>query len=239
MLVVQINAVIQKSGKLDQVITRKLVHIFAAPVFIVSWMLYSGTIFSRFLTMIVPILFILMFYAVGTGKMKNENLVASMSRSGDPKELLGGTLHYAIIMVVITILWFYAFGTSRNPTALIIIGCLAGGDGLADVVGRKYGGDRKFGIGGSQKTVIGSIGMFMGSLLTSIILVALFSLENPAFNLITLFIPILITSFVATIVEALSPPGYDNWLVFISVIIMITIFTFLIPTWWPFNYFTF
>jgi len=236
MLVVLINAVIQKSGKLDQVITRKIVHIFAGPVYILSWLLFSGAIFSRFIAIIVPGFFILAFVLIGTGKMVNENLVASMSRTGDPKELLGGTLHYAIIMLIISILWFYY---PANPSSLIIMGCLAGGDGLADIIGRKYGGEKKFGIGGSQKTLIGSIGMFVGSFLTCIILTAIFLIEIAEFNLATLILPILIISIVATIVEALSPKGYDNWLIFISVIIMITIFWLVIPEWWPYNYFAF
>lgn len=236
MMVVQINAAIQKSGKLDQVVTRKLVHIFAGPVYIVSWLLFSGEIFSRFLAIIVPGLFILTFVAIGTGKYYDENMVNSMCREGDPKELMGGPLHYAMIMVIITIFWFYASG---SPAALIIMGCLAGGDGLADVLGRKYGGERKFGIGGSEKTVIGSIGMFIGSFLTCIILIAIFSLENPAFSLAILIMPVLIICIVATIVEALSPKGRDNWLVFISVVLLIAIFWLFIPQWWPYNFFAF
>lgn len=236
MMVVQCNALIQKSGKLDQVITRKLVHIFVGPVYCISWLLFSGMIFSRFIAMIVPGFFILAFVLVGTGKIENENLVNSMSRSGDPKELLQGTLHYAIIMLIVTILWFYY---PANPSTLIILGCLAGGDGLADVVGRKYGSDRKFGIGGSEKTLQGSIGMFVGSFLTSLILVVIFFVVIPEFNLATLFLPILIISIVATIVEALSPKGYDNWLIFISVIVMIMIFWLVLPEWWPFDYLRF
>jgi dolichol kinase len=236
MMVVQINAAIQKSGKLDQVITRKLVHIFAGPVYIVTWLLFSGMFFSRFLAIIVPGLFILVFVAIGTGKYYDENMIASMCREGDPKELLEGPLHYAIIMVIISILWFYSPGT---PAALIIMGTLAGGDGLADILGRKYGGDRKFGIGGSEKTLIGSIGMFIGSFLTCIILLAIFSLENPAFSLAILIMPVLVICIIATIVEALSPKGRDNWLIFISVVVVIAIFWLLIPSWWPYNLFAF
>ena len=119
------------------------------------------------------------------------------------------------------------------------MGCLAGGDGLADIIGRKYGGEKKFGIGGSQKTLIGSIGMFTGSFLTSIILTAIFLIERAEFNLTILILPILIISIVATIVEALSPKGYDNWLIFISVIITVTIFWLVVPEWWPYNYLSF
>ena len=231
MMVVQINGVIQKSGKLSSDVTRKIVHIFAAPVFLVTWYLYSGGMFSRFLAMIVPILFVLLFVGIGTGKVENEAFVASMSRSGDPGELLKGTLYYAIMIVIVTLFWFYI---PANPTAFVVLGCLAGGDGLADVIGRKYGGERKFGIGGAEKTAAGSVGMFIGSFLFSYILIAIFSLELAAFDLVALFLPIIVLSFVATIVEAISPPNLDNWTVPIAVIVMVVLFIYLVPLWWPF-----
>ena len=235
-IVVLSNAKIQKSGKLDQVITRKIVHIFAGPVYCISWLLFSGTIISRFIALIVPGFFIFAFVMIGTGRMNNENMVKSMSRTGDPKELLGGTLHYAIIMVIFSILWFYS---PANPTSLIIVGCLAGGDGIADVVGRKYGGEKKFGLGGSRKTLIGSLGMFIGSFISSIILVLIFSIAVPEFTVALLIVPILIISAVATVVEALAPKGHDNWMIFVSVIIAILIIWLAIPDMWPFNFLNF
>ncbi|MDH4214395.1 MAG: hypothetical protein OEV85_10770 [Candidatus Thorarchaeota archaeon] len=232
MLVVLVNGAIQKSGKLSSDVTRKIVHIFAAPVFLVTWYLYSGTLFSRYLALIVPVLFVLLFVGIGTGKVVNEAFVGSMSRSGDPKELLKGTLYYALIICIVTLLWFYS--PAGNPTAFVILGCLAGGDGLADVIGRKFGGAKKFGIGGAEKTIAGSIGMLIGSFLFSYILIAIFSLEYAAFDLVLLFLPVLVISIVATIVEALTPKNLDNWTVPIAVIVVILLFINLIPAWWPF-----
>ncbi len=235
MIVVQINASIEKSGKLSTIVTRKVVHIFSAPVWLFSWMLFSGGVLSRWFAMIVPIMFVLLFVAIGTGKMENEDFVRSMSRSGDPKELLGGTLYYAIIMVLIAIFWFYVPATGdlaqATPIAFIVIGCLAGGDGLADVIGRKYGGEKKFGFGGAERTVAGSIGMFLGSFLFSMILIFIFSFEVSSFAVIDMIVPILIVSLVATIVEAVSPKGYDNWTVTIAAIIMVVLLPYLGFVW--------
>jgi len=178
---------------------------------------------------------VLLFIGIGSGKVKNEAFVASMSRSGDPRELLRGTLYYAIMIVIVTVLWFYV---PANPMAFVILGCLAGGDGLADVIGRKYGGERKFGIGGAEKTIAGSIGMFLGSFLFSYILIAIFSLEFAVFNLVTLLLPILVISLVATFVEAISPPNLDNWTVPIVVIVVVALFIYLVPAWWPFSLLT-
>ncbi|NHI83598.1 MAG: phosphatidate cytidylyltransferase [Candidatus Thorarchaeota archaeon] len=241
LMLVQINAAIEKSGKLSTTVTRKVIHTFAAPLWVVTWVLFSGSVFSRWLALIVPLLFVILFVAIGTGKMVNEDFVSSMSRSGDPKELLGGTLYYAFLMMVVAVLWFYvpADATLANatPLALIVFGCLAGGDGLADVIGRKYGGEKKFGIGGAEKTLAGTIGMFIGSVLSSIILVFLFSIEVSSFALIDLLLPIIVVSIVATIVEALTPKGLDNITITIAAIVMCLILPY-IGLFWPYPLFT-
>lgn len=241
LMLVQINAKIEKSGALSTVVTRKVIHTFAAPLWVLTWLLFSGSIFSRFLAIIVPLIFVLQFTAIGTGKMQNEDFVRSMSRSGDPRELLGGTLYYAFLMVVIGILWFYVpmDGNLANatPLALIVFGCLAGGDGFADVIGRKYGGEKKFGVGGAEKTIAGVIGMFIGSFLFSFVLLFFFSFEVPAFAPLTLLVPILIVSIVATIVEAITPKGLDNITITLAAIIMVLLLPY-IGIVWPFPMFS-
>jgi EamA domain-containing membrane protein RarD len=72
-LVLILNAKIQKSGKIYQVITRKIVHIFAGSVSIISWMLFLGRIISRCIFLIIPGFFIFPFVMIGLGKMENEN----------------------------------------------------------------------------------------------------------------------------------------------------------------------
>jgi dolichol kinase len=234
LMLVQINAKIEQSGKLSTDVTRKVIHIFAAPLWVLTWMLFSGGVFSRYLAIIVPLFFVLQFVAIGTGKVENKDFVDSMSRSGDPKELLGGTLYYALLMVFFGIISFYTIDplyTTTTPLAIIVFACLAGGDGLADVIGRKYGGEKKFGIMGSERTIAGSIGMFLGSFLFSFILMFFFSLEIAAWNPIPLLLPLLVISLIATIVEALSPKGLDNWTVPIVVAILLVFIVYLFPIW--------
>ena len=240
---VQINGLMQKKKIVSQIITRKFVHIFAGPIFVVTWMLFSGGVISHYIAVIVPLLFVLQFVAIGTGLMKNESFVNSMSRSGDPRELLEGTLYYAVVMLLMTFFWFYVPSTgigNANPTALLIIGCVSGGDGLAEIIGRKFGGEKKFGIRGGEKTIIGSIGMLVGSILVSSILVLIFSLEvsnfNSNFNIATLILPIIVVSIVATVVEALSPKGIDNFTIFLAVIFVVLILEFGFPDFWPFPF---
>ncbi|TFH27471.1 MAG: hypothetical protein E4G98_06115, partial [Promethearchaeota archaeon] len=189
LIVVKINGRIQKSGKLPTYVTRKIVHILVAPIFLLTWLLFTGTPVSRYIAMVVPLLFVVQFTAIGTGLMKDEDSVRSMSRSGDPKELLQGTLYYAIAIFAVTLFWFYIPKTGiagGNPAAFVIIGCLAGGDGFADIIGRKFGGEKTFGIGGAKKTIAGALGMFLGSFIFSMGLIAIFSLEIASFNLVQL-----------------------------------------------------
>ncbi|MHA1909386.1 MAG: diacylglycerol/polyprenol kinase family protein [Candidatus Thorarchaeota archaeon] len=231
LMLVQINAKIEQSGKLSTDVTRKVIHIFAAPLWVLTWMLFSGGFFSRYLAIIVPLFFVLQFVMIGTGRMENKDFVDSMSRSGDPKELLGGTLYYALLMVFFGIVSFYWGATNTTPLAIIVFACLAGGDGLADVIGRKYGGEKKFGIMGSERTIAGSIGMFLGSFLFSFILMFFFSFEINAWNPIPLLLPLIVISLVATIVEALSPKGLDNWTVPIVIAILMIFIVFIFPVW--------
>jgi phytol kinase len=239
MAVVQINGILQKRNVLPTVITRKVVHIFVAPVFILTWPLYSGEWFSRYIAAIVPIMFALLFFAIGKGIMKNEAFVKSMSRSGDASELLRGTLYYAILVVVVTLLWFYVPSqgiASATPNALIVMGCLAGGDGLADIIGRKYG-KHKYGFGGAEKSIEGSLGMFLGSIIFSLVLVVLLGIEVKQWNPAAFIGPVLIFSLGAMVIEGLSPKNLDNWTISIGVSLIMLIAFALAPWFWPYPLF--
>lgn len=235
---VLVNGFLQKKELLPTYITRKIIHIFAAPLFVLCWMLYSGAPASRFFAAIVPLAFIIQFAAIGFGWRQDEAFVKSMSRSGDPRELLGGTMHYAVVMLIVVLLFFTNGGSdSFTPSAMVILGALAGGDGLADIIGRRYGG-KSFGLGGSTKTLAGSLAMFVGSAIMGLALLAIFSLRMP-FSPVVFIVPVLILSLLATVVEALSPRGWDNYLIPLSVFIGILLLAWLTPGLWPFPVFAF
>ncbi|MHA1775446.1 MAG: hypothetical protein DRO88_04705 [Promethearchaeia archaeon] len=242
LVVVKISGRIQKSGILPTYITRKIIHIIVAPIFLVCWLLFSGAISSRYIALIVPVLFVVQFAAIGTGILKDEDFVRSMSRTGDPKELLRGTLFYSVVIALVTLFWFYIPRTENyqvNPGAFIIIGCLAGGDGLADIFGRKFGGSKTFGIAGAKKTIAGSLAMFFGSFVFSLILLGIFSISSDTMNLASLLLPLFFISLIATIIEVLSPPSLDNLLISIGIMVIIVILGLLSPAWWPYSISTF
>jgi phytol kinase len=213
------NGVLQKKGLLPAYVTRKVIHLFAAPVFLLCWLLYANTVASRYWAALVPLAFIAQFALIGTGIRKDDKFVQSMSRTGDPKELLGGTMHYAIAMLVTTLLFFdNGSGQEFNPAAILILGSLAGGDGLADIVGRRFGGKRRFGFSGAKKTPIGSCAMFIGSVVMVLGLGAAFSTVG-AFSLRWLAVPAVVVSLVAMVVEAATPKGLDNYTIPVGALI--------------------
>jgi dolichol kinase len=212
-------------------ISRKVIHIFAAPIFLISWLLFSGDYYSRYFAAVVPILFIILFIAIGTGMLKNEEFVNTMSREGKPSELLKGTLFYAIIMLISCIFfWYVPVDATLQPnfavfvpTAIIIFGPLAGGDGFADLIGRRFG-KRKFHIF-AEKSLLGTLSMFVFSLLATLGLLFVFWLVlDPIWasvNVSTLIVPILVVCLVCTIIEVFSPKNLDNLLVPLFAVIVL------------------
>jgi dolichol kinase len=171
--------------------------------------------------------------------MKNEDFVKFMTRSGESRELLFGSFLYCLVMVWCSIAsWYVPVDKFTGvpyyhlfiPTAILVFGPMAGGDGLADMIGQKWG-KRKFKVF-TEKSLEGTLAMFIFSVLFTYGMLGIYWLVfNPlypaAYSLLNLLIPILAVSLVATIVEAISPRNLDNLLVPVSIFIMLGIFWYL------------
>jgi dolichol kinase len=225
LLLIRINDMLRKREIIPIYVSRKVIHTFAGPVFLVCWLLFSSGMYSRYLAAIVPLIFVLLFAGIGSGAIKNEEFVRTMSRSGKANELLKGTLFYALVMVICSIfLWYTPYSASTLlpvydifvPTVFLIFGPLAGGDGFADMIGRKWG-KHKYKVF-AEKSIEGSLAMFFFSILFTYGLLGIYWLIlNPlhpaAISLVKPLMPILIIALVATIVEAISPKNADNLLI--------------------------
>lgn len=82
----------------------------------------------------MPLIISLQFVAVGLGWIKNEAAVKAMTRTGNRLEILRGPLYYGIAFVVVTLGWW-----RNSPVGILALMALCGGDGLADIVGRRLG----------------------------------------------------------------------------------------------------
>jgi phytol kinase len=184
--------------------SRKIIHIGTGPIFVLCWLLFSDVPYARYLAAIVPLAITFQFALVGFGLMKDEGAVQGMSRTGDPREILRGPLYYGIVFILLTIIFWKA-----NPTGIIALMMLCGGDGLAEIIGRRYGHTRL--PWNKVKSWLGSLGFFAGSWLLSAFVLAVFlaaGIFPDPFS--SYLLPITVISLVSSMVESITPQDLDN-----------------------------
>ena len=217
-------------GKLSSDLSRKVIHI-AAGSFLWVWLFIdTSDNFSYLLNIAVPLLFFFTFLYKGYRGSPDDKDVKTMSRTGDPRELLKGTLYFTIIMMIAGTIFY---GSYAGMLMMAIVGW---GDGIAPYIGKRYG-KRTYKTFGREKTLEGSLGFFLfavlGSLFFWLFLGVLGAIEppvlaNPGVGLVEIFVVILLCSIVATIVEALSPADFDNLLIPASTIITLFLVDFIL-----------
>jgi phytol kinase len=111
-----------------------------------------------------------------------------------------GLVYYAITWTVLA----YAFFDHREIIAIGIL-AMSYGDGLASLIGIKYG-QRTYTIFKDVKSYVGSFSMLVFTLILSIIALAFYSEPITIRSIAYLFC----MSGVATIVEGITPLGLDN-----------------------------
>jgi phytol kinase len=98
--------------------------------------------------------------AVGCGALSDPGLVKSVTRQGDRAELLAGPLAYCAVLLAVTLLFW-----RTNPTGTIAVAMMAGGDGFADIIGRRLGGSPRLKLPwNGSKSWPGSAAMFVAGL---------------------------------------------------------------------------
>src|SRR5512139_349036 len=100
--------------------------------------------------------------------MKDEASVKAMSRTGDRREILRGPLYYGIIFVLLTIIYW-----KSSPIGIVGLMLMCGGDGLADIFGRRWGAVKL--PWNKGKSWAGSLGMFLGGWVLSVLIIWVFS----------------------------------------------------------------
>jgi phytol kinase len=193
-------------GLIEQKLSRKIIHIGTGPIYLLCWNFFSNSPSARYIASLIPLAITAQFFLVGMGWMKDEAAVQAMSRSGDRKEILRGPLYYGIMFVLLTVLFW-----RNSPVGILALMILCGGDGFADIVGRKYGGNKlPF---NDSKSWIGSLGMFVMSFLFGAVFVLLFNTMGYYPEIMptaSSLLSIAIISLAAAVVEAFSKHDLDN-----------------------------
>ena len=111
-----------------------------------------------------------------------------------------GLVYYAISWTILAYVFF-------DDKVVIAIGILAMsyGDGFASLIGSRYG-KKKFNIYNDQKSYIGSISMFIFSLIMFIVALLFYEFT---INM-TVIIILIVTALSSTAAEIITPKGLDN-----------------------------
>ena len=210
----RINDYMAQRGWVESHLSRKIIHIGTGPLFVLCWLLFNAAPVNKYLAALVPLAFTVQFLLIGIGLIRDEASVKAMSRSGDRREILRGPLYYGIIFVILTIIYW-----KSSPIGIIALMLMCGGDGLADIFGRKWGTIRI--PWNKGKSLAGSVGMLLGGWVFSVLIMWIFT----AFNIFTppiqtYLLPITIIAFIGTLTESLPLKDIDNITVTLSAIIL-------------------
>jgi phytol kinase len=191
-------------GWIDSKLSRKIIHIGTGPLFVLCWFLFREEPNARWLAALVPFAVTMQFVLIGLGVIKDEASVKAMSRTGDPKEILRGPLFYGIMFVVLTILFW-----RDSPIGIVALMMLCGGDGIADMVGRRIKSPKLLWSG--EKSIAGSIGVFAGGwIMSALILLIYINAGVFAAPFSSYLMPLTLIAFVVTAVESLPFKDVDN-----------------------------
>ena len=200
----RINNFFAHKGWISSPISRKIIHIGTGPIFVLCWLLFNDSEISPYLAAIVPLGITLQFALVGLGVIRDPSAVDAMSRTGDRREILHGPLFYGLVFVILTIVFW-----RRSPIGIVALMTLCGGDGLADVVGKRITSMKL--PWSTTKSLAGSISMLFGSFSFSVLVLWFFVWQGYFEAPITDYlIYIGMIAVVATMVESLPYKDVDN-----------------------------
>jgi phytol kinase len=201
---------------IGQNLSRKLIHIGTGPIFVLCWNFFSDQTAARFLAALVPLAITAQFALVGAGVIKDPAAVQAMSRTGDRREILRGPLYYGIVFVVCT-LGFWR----TSPVGIQALMLMCGGDGLADLIGRRWG-SAKLPIN-PVKSWAGSAAMLIAGFGFAFVFVAFFNslgLFGTGLGLSDAAWKTGLVALAATLVEALPIRDLDNLTITVTAVVL-------------------
>jgi len=210
----RINDFAAHRGWIGSRLSRKLIHIGTGPLFVLCWLLFTSAPASRYLAALVPLLFTLQFVLIGLGIVKDEASVRAMSRTGDRREILKGPVYYGLVFVVMTVLYWL-----ESPIGMVALMLMCGGDGLADITGRRFGKHKLPWNAG--KSWAGSLGMLVGGWILAFLILWIF-VSNGVFpgSIADYVLALSVIALAGTIVESLPLKDMDNITVTISAVLL-------------------
>ncbi|KAA3648671.1 MAG: phosphatidate cytidylyltransferase [Chloroflexi bacterium] len=200
----RINDFAAHRGWIRSQVSRKIIHMGTGPIFVLCWLLFTDAPNARYLAALVPLLITVQFALVGLGVLKDDAAVQAMSRTGNPREILRGPLFYGLVFVVVTVFYW-----KDSPIGIVALMLMCGGDGLADIVGRRWGTQKL--PWAKDKSWIGSLGMLAGGWLFSIAIVYVFIIAGEFPGPLSAYIlPLSVIALADALVESIPIRDIDN-----------------------------
>lgn len=200
----RLNDFFAHRGWISSALSRKIIHIGTGPIFVLTWLLFRDTPEARFLAALIPLAITVQFALVGLGLWRDPSSVDAMSRTGDRREILRGPLYYGIAFVALTLIFW-----KDSPIGIIALMLLCGGDGLADVIGKRLGTVRL--PWSKSKSWAGTIAMFFGGWLLSVFVLGIFLAVGVFPGSLIDYLPgITIIALVGAAIESLPFSDLDN-----------------------------
>ncbi|RIK51002.1 MAG: phosphatidate cytidylyltransferase [Chloroflexi bacterium] len=191
-------------GWIESKLSRKLIHIGTGPIFVLCWFFFDDAPSARWLAALVPFAITVQFALIGFGVIKDKASVDAMSRTGDPKEILSGPLYYGIMFVVLTLIYW-----KDSPIGIVALMMMCGGDGIADIMGRKFASAKL--PWSKEKSVAGTISVFVGGFVFSTLMLFIYVTAGVFSGTINNYLlPITTIAFVGAIIESLHYKDIDN-----------------------------
>lgn len=200
----RLNDFFAHRGWVSSALSRKIIHIGTGPLFVISWLFFRDTPEARFLAALVPLAITVQFALVGLGWWPDPSAVKAMSRTGDRREILRGPLFYGLVFVALTVIFW-----KESMVGIVALMLLCGGDGLADIVGKRIKTAPL--PWASNKTWAGSLAMFAGGWLLSMLVLAIYDAVGVFPGAVEQFWPALLAiAFLGAVVESLPLRDLDN-----------------------------
>jgi phytol kinase len=210
----RINDYLAHRGWISSHLSRKIIHIGTGPLYVACWLLFNDAAVSRYLAALVPFVITVQFFLVGTGLIHDEAAVQAMSRSGDRREILRGPLFYGILFVILTIMYW-----KDSPIGMVALMLMCGGDGLAEILGRQFGTTKI--PWNPDKSLIGSIGMFLGGWVLSAFILSLYIAAGIFIGPFNIYLtPLTIIALSGTLIESLPFHDIDNITVTLTAVLL-------------------
>jgi phytol kinase len=176
-------------------ISRKITHICAGSAIVFLPLFIEGD-WTHYLNITVFAVWTVLLIQKGFFAADDDQAVKTMTRTGDKRELLKGTLYFVIVAMICGTLYYKQFA---GVLAMAILGW---GDGLAPIIGTRFG-KLKYRVL-SDKSVEGSLAFLAGSIFAGLFFVRLIIPESfDAGKIVAI-------ALIATIVEGISPKEVDN-----------------------------